>query len=85
MAKPLRKQGKIKGKQSRVWWGVGARRVGARRAVERKRNGKRKGKLIRLEGVSVHVLVNTKLDIFIGIIREYLLAFEDVLPYPRAS
>lgn len=80
MAKSLRKQGKIKGKQSRVWWGVGARR-----AVERKRNGKRKGKLIRLEGVSVHVLVNTKLDIFIGIIREYLLAFEDVLPYPRAS
>ena len=37
------------------------------------------------ERASVHMLVNTKLDIFIGIIREYLLAFEDVLPYPRAS
>lgn len=85
MAKPLRKQGKIKGKQSRVWWGNGSAESGGAEGEWRKKRKVNPFGGRASERASVHMLVNTKLDIFIGIIREYLLAFEDVLPYPRAS
>lgn len=37
MAKPLRKQGKIKGKQSRVWWGNGSAESGGAEGEWRKK------------------------------------------------